>query len=156
MREGAGFAVLSKGRAARDLLRILRRGEAICLLADQSSSDVFVPFFGIPTGTVAGPASLALHTRALLIPIFCVQLPDGSFRVVCLPPITVRRTEDHDADVARVTADINAALEAAIREYPDQWLWLHNRWKASFDERYSARAWKDADAHQSALSRWRC
>jgi KDO2-lipid IV(A) lauroyltransferase len=155
MREGAGFTVLSKGRAARDLLRILRRGEAICLLADQSSSDVFVSFFGIPTGTVAGPASLALHTKAPLIPIYCVQLPDGSYRVVCLPPLAVRRTEDHDTDVARITAAINEALEAAVRAYPDQWLWLHNRWKSSFDEKNRERAWEEGEAYRSALHRWR-
>jgi KDO2-lipid IV(A) lauroyltransferase len=142
MREGAGFAVLSKGESARTLLKTLKRGEAICLLADQSSADVFTPFFGIPTGTVAGPATLALHAGVALVPIFCVQKPEGDFLIRCLPALSVPESKDHSERVHGLTSAMNRAFETVIREYPEQWLWLHNRWKASFDERYIARAWQ--------------
>ena len=142
MRENAGFAVLSKGKSARELLLVLRRGESVCLLPDQNSGDVFVPFFGVPTGTVAGPASLALHTGAPLIPIYCVA--DGNrFRVICLPEVPVQNAAGGEAEIARITCELNDVLEATVRQYPAQWLWLHNRWKSSFEQKNHARAWPD-------------
>ncbi|MDX1931899.1 MAG: lysophospholipid acyltransferase family protein [Capsulimonadales bacterium] len=161
MREGAGFAVLSKGESARSLLRVLRRGEAVCLLADQNSADLFTPFFGIPTGTVAGPATLALHAGVALVPIFCVRKPDGSFLVRCLPALPVSAGSESGDRVLQLTAAMNLSLERMIREYPDQWLWLHNRWKSAFEERNTDRAWstdaKDALANggfEEARRRW--
>ena len=153
MRESAGFAVLSKGESARDLLRVLRKGNAICLLPDQNSGDVFVPFFGVPCGTVAGPASLALHTGAPLIPIYCIEAENG-YRVICLPEIKVENAAGGEAEVARLTTEVNAVLEAMIRRYPSQWLWLHNRWKSSFEEKNHARAWQSEAGFDAARARW--
>jgi KDO2-lipid IV(A) lauroyltransferase len=153
MREGAGFAVLDKGTSARELLGVLRRGEVVSLLPDQNSGDVFVPFFGVPAGTVAGPASLALHTGAALLPTYCVRQPDHTYRVEVLPPIPVEATGDRAADVARVTAEANRVLEAVVRRYPDQWLWLHNRWKSAFEERNRAR-WPAEHDYEAARRRW--
>ena len=140
MRENAGFAVQSKGESARELLRVLRRGEAVFLMPDQNSGDVFVPFFGVPCGTVVGPASLALHTGAALIPIYCVQEKMG-YRVICLPEVTVQNPSGGEAEVARLTSELNVVLEQMVRRYPAQWLWLHNRWKSAFEEKNHARAW---------------
>lgn len=155
MREGAGFAVLSKGESARPLLRVLQRGEVIIILPDQNSGDVFVPFFGVPAGTVAGPASLALHTGAALLPVFCLTRPDGTFHVTVHPPIPTISTGSREADVKRIMAAFNQALEATIRQHPPQWLWLHNRWKAVFEEKNRARAWEGRDAERdAALARW--
>jgi KDO2-lipid IV(A) lauroyltransferase len=164
MREGAGFKVLSKGASARDLLRALRRGEAICLLNDQNSGDVFAPFFGVPAGTVNGPATLALHSGAPLVPIYCVQTPDDTFHVVCLPPVAVAKgtgdgeREGRQDEVARITGALNAVLEGVIRQHPDQWLWLHNRWKSAFAEvnrerAWTSRGWSEAD-RMAARERW--
>ncbi len=153
MREGAGFAVLSKGESARDLLRVLRKGNAICLLPDQNSGDVFVPFFGVPCGTVAGPASLALHTGAPLIPIYCVEEGTG-YRVICLPEIKIENAAGGEAEIARLTTEVNAVLEAVIRRFPSQWLWLHNRWKSAFEEKNHARAWQTEVGFADALARW--
>jgi KDO2-lipid IV(A) lauroyltransferase len=155
MREGAGFAVLNKGESARPLLRILQRGEVIALLPDQNSGDVFVPFFGIPSGTVAGPASLSLHTGAPLVPVFCLMQPDGKYQIVCQPPIPTNNTGDREADVRRIMTEVNSALEKMIRQYPDQWLWLHNRWKSAFEEKNRARAWADNESErETARLRW--
>lgn len=161
MRESAGFTVLNKGESARNLLRALRRGEAILILADQNSGDVFTPFFGIPAGTAAGPASLALRSGAALVPIYCVEMPDHSFQVTCLPPLdtvsvaTTNGSVDRPADIVRITTEWNKILEGIVREYPEQWLWLHNRWKSAFEEKWRATLWTDDTEYATARKRWK-
>lgn len=157
LREGAGFTVLNQGGSARTLLNVLKRGETVLLLSDQNSGDLFTPFFGVPAGTVAGPASLALHTGAPLIPIFCHQLPGGSFHIRCLPPLPTQATGDRSADILRISTEMNAVIEKVVRQHPEQWLWLHNRWKAAFEEHNRDRAWAGMreEQFQEALARWR-
>jgi KDO2-lipid IV(A) lauroyltransferase len=155
MREDAGFAVLSKGESARDLLKVLKRGEEVIILSDQNSGDLFLPFFGVPAGTAAGPASLALHTGAAIVPVFCLRNPDGTFRLVCHPLVVAESTGNRDADVTRIMTEVNRLLEATIRQHPDQWLWLHNRWKSAFEPGNHARAWSDEALYSSAVARWR-
>ena len=158
LRESAGFAVLPKGASARDILGRLKRGEAVGLLPDQNSGDVFVPFFGVPCGTVAGPAAFALRTGAALIPTYCVRKPDDTYKFIALPPVDVVSTGDREADVARITGETNRVLEGMVRQYPDQWLWLHNRWKSAFEKKNHARAWHSEAAgganYQAAQERW--
>ncbi len=153
LRLNAGFRVAYRGDSARELLKILKSNKAIGLLPDQNSGDIFVPFFGIPAGTPVGPAALALHTGATLIPSYCVRLPDDSYRLLLLPPIDTHGTGDKDADQRRITAEVNHVLESVIRDYPDQWLWLHNRWKSAFEEGNAARAWPDGPS-EAVLQRW--
>ena len=162
MRENAGFTVLSKGESARGLLRALRKGEAILMLADQNSGDVFTPFFGIPTGTVAGPASLAMHSGAALVPIYCVEMPDHTFHISCFPPVEITKTTDTVGDAAdkqvevlRVTAELNRTLESVVRQYPEQWLWLHNRWKSAFEEKRRSTVWNNENDFAAARERWK-
>jgi len=157
VREAAGFAVASKGESARPLLSVLKRGEALALLPDQNSGDLFVPFFGVPAGTVAGPALLARRTGAALIPIYCLRRPDDTHRVIVLPPIPADPAATQDADVERMMGEVNRVLEAVIREHPDQWLWLHNRWKSAFEEKNLPR-WPgsvSSERRADALRRWR-
>ena len=160
LRESAGFAVLPKGASARDILGRLKKGEAVGLLPDQNSGDVFVPFFGVPCGTVAGPAAFALRTGAALIPTYCVRKPDDTYKFIALPPVPVHSTGDKDADISRITQETNRVLEEMVRQYPDQWLWLHNRWKSAFETKNYPRAWgaetsaKNNTAYQSAQKRW--
>jgi KDO2-lipid IV(A) lauroyltransferase len=170
MRERAGFKVLSKGESARGLLGALKRGEAVLILADQNSGDVFVPFFGVPAGAAAGPATLALRSGAALVPVYCLEADDHSLRVVCRPPLTTPEdTGAHAAgataeragradEVVRVTAELNADLEAMVRAHPEQWLWLHNRWKSAFAWENRERAWPETRStvpdFATALTRW--
>lgn len=153
MRENAGYAVLDKGESARGLVAALRRGEMIILLPDQNSGDVFAPFFGVPVGTVAGPASLALRTGAAIIPGYCLREPDDTYRMLFLPPLDTHSTGDANADVVRVMTEANRALEEVIRLYPDQWLWLHNRWKSSFEAQHRAR-WPEGFDYPTLERRW--
>ena len=141
--QNGGVTVARKGGPVRELLAILKRGDALGLLPDQNSGDLFAPFFGVPAGTVAGPATLALHTGAAIIPTYCVRLPDDRYRLMILPPIDTTATGDREADARRIMTDVNAALESVIRQYPDQWLWIHNRWKSAFEAENRSRAWPD-------------
>jgi len=156
MREYGGNIALSKGAASvRDLLTQLKKGRTVTLGVDQNSGDLFVPFFGVPVGTVAGPAMFALRTGAPLLPAFCVAEPDGRYRMIFLPPIMAVSTGDRDADMARTMTEVNDVLESIIRRYPEQWLWLHNRWKSAFEEKNRAR-WPAGFDFDASRRLWEC
>jgi len=128
IREAAGVEVLSRGNSARHSLIKLRKNEMIGILADQNSYDCFVPFFGKMAGTVNGPAVLHQRTGATLLPMFCIWEDYGKYRVVVHPPVDPENTE---TDATQITAELNLALESIVRQYPEQWLWMHDRWKNS-------------------------
>jgi KDO2-lipid IV(A) lauroyltransferase len=130
LRENAGYTVHPRGSSPRGLLKHLRENGVVAILADQKADDgVMVPFFGQSAGTVAGPAVLALKTGAAILPLFAPRRPDGTFGTVFLPEIDTTPSGDTAADVARIMGDVTAAIESAVRQYPDQWLWLHDRWR---------------------------
>lgn len=126
IREHTGIEVLSQGNSARQILTKLRQREMVALLPDQNANEVFVPFFGHPAGTVLGPAVLHQRTGAPLLPSYCVRTGVGKYRVIVLPAID---SENVVQDFPTVTTQLNAALESVIREFPEQWLWMHDRWK---------------------------
>ena len=157
LRQSAGFDVKDKGNAARDVLAALKKGNVVGILPDQNSGDLFAPFFGIPAGTVAGPALFALRTGAPIIPSYTVRLPDDTYISRFLPPIEVESTGDRAADVQRVMTEANRVLEDIVRQYPDQWLWLHNRWKSAFEKKNLLRAWPEGEnttEYREAIHRW--
>ncbi len=124
--------MVPKWGAIRPLLKALRDGRVAVILVDQDprGHGVFAPFFGTPASTVATPAELALRTGAAIIPGFSVRTGPG-FRYTAWiePPVEVRDTGDREADLVRITAEINRRVEAAVRRAPEQWLWAHRRWK---------------------------
>ncbi len=127
-----GADVVEKRGAVRGLLKALRRGRLVAILVDQDPRrhGVFVPFFGTPASTIATPAELALLTGAAIIPGFALRTGPGfRYRTWFEPALDVRPEADHEAEVLRITAELNRRLEAAIRQAPEQWLWLHRRWK---------------------------
>jgi KDO2-lipid IV(A) lauroyltransferase len=130
-REGNGATVLYRGNSARAVLQCLRRNEIVAILPDQNAADVFVPFFGHPTGTVDGPAVIHLKTGAPILFSWCTRTVDNRFQIEFEPPEAAVTTGDRVADAARVMTLVNARLERQIRRNPMQWLWLHDRWKAS-------------------------
>jgi KDO2-lipid IV(A) lauroyltransferase len=130
-RVGSGANVLYRGGSARAILQRLKKGEIVAILPDQNATDVIVPFLGFPTGTADGPAALHLKTQAALLFSWCVRLPDNRFRLSFEPPEIVPPAENKQASIERIMTLINARLETQVRRYPTQWLWLHDRWKAS-------------------------
>lgn len=131
-RERLGMTVIRRGGATKAALRSLRRGRAVALVTDQDarSRGVFVPFFGRPASTHRGPAVLALRTGAPVFMGTAVRRDDGRYDVT-IREIPVPSTDDPEEQADLLTAALAAALEAAVREAPGQYLWQHRRWKTS-------------------------
>ena len=123
------YETIERGSAARKMLQRLRENYFVAIAPDQKSHELLLPFFGQPTGTVAGPARLALKSGARIIPFFCVRQANDRHKIIIGPEIDTRMTGDREADVERIMTDVNQAIETMIRQYPDQWLWLHDRWR---------------------------
>ncbi len=128
IRESAGLGVVSRGNAARELIRILRNKGFVAMLPDQNADEAFIEFFGQPAGTVLGPAVIAQRTGKPIVPAYCVRVGPGKYRTVVKPPLEA--PEGDDSPEAMMQAYYRF-LEEAIREYPEQWLWFHDRWKSA-------------------------
>ena len=130
LREKMGYQVFPRKNAARKALAVLRKNGVLGVLPDQNDTDgIFVPFFGRLAATATGPAFMALHTGAAVLPAFIHRAPNNKHVVRIFPPIEFTRTGDDEADIRALTTRINASLELVIRDHPEQWFWLHNRWK---------------------------
>jgi len=115
--------------ASRRAVAALRRGAHLALLADQKLNDgIPVPFFGRPAMTAPALALLALHFDCTVLPARVERLQGARFRLTLHPPLDLPKRGDRDADVAALTAAVNATLERWIRERPEQWFWVHSRW----------------------------
>jgi Kdo2-lipid IVA lauroyltransferase/acyltransferase len=128
LREQAGLNVISRGDSTREIIRVLRRGGLVGILSDQNASECFIPWFGRPTGAVLGPAVLHLRTGATLMSGYCARVGVGKYHVMITPPFNADHSE---RDATAITAIVNARLEEVIREFPEQWLWMHDRWKSA-------------------------
>ena len=129
----SGNKLLDKRDAARGILAALSNNETVGILADQNTSleeGVFVNFFGKPASTTAGIARVALHTGAAVVPAFCVWEEALRRYVIHFEPaLEFTATSDRDQDIRVATQQMASAVEQYIRRYPDQWLWIHRRWK---------------------------
>jgi KDO2-lipid IV(A) lauroyltransferase len=126
-RQLSGNRLIGKWDAARGILRALHNGEAVGVLIDQNSSlaeGVFVDFFGAPACANAAFAKVAARTGAAVLPGFAFWSDAEQRYVLRFYPL-IPMTGDVQADTQR----IHSLLEDVIREHPDQWLWIHRRWK---------------------------
>lgn len=133
LRTRFGNRPIDKKAAARTALRLLRQGGTLGVLADlntQEREGVFVPFFGHLACTTAGAATLALRTDATVIPV-CAPWDESRKKFVFRggPVIELLRTGDDKRDIEINTANFTVAIERHVRAFPDQWLWIHKRWK---------------------------
>jgi len=114
---------------ARQIIKALKDGKHVAMLVDQKQNDgIAVPFFGVPAMTAPAIATLALKYDFPIHPARLVRVQDHKFRYVFYPAITIERTGDEKQDVLNLMTKINLILEGWIREYPEQWFWVHNRW----------------------------
>jgi len=129
----SGNTPIDKNEAARAVLRVLRANGVVGILADHNTSrseGVFVNFFGIPACTTAGLARFALRTGAAVVPAFVRwDAAGGKYRLEYQPALELVRTGDEAADIFVNTQRFMEIVEAHVRSYPDQWLWVHRRWK---------------------------
>ena len=129
----SGNVPIGRRSAARDILKALRQNEAVGILFDQNttrSEGVFAEFFGIPAATTPAIALFAQRAGAAVIPGFLIWDEKlGKHRLRLDPPVELINTGDLDQDVLENTKRFNRVLEEYVRKYPEQWLWIHRRWK---------------------------
>ena len=128
-----GNRVLHKDDFARGLLNSMRKGETVGILMDTNMTPpqgVFVKFFGQQACTASGLARVALKTGAAVLPGFMLWEPkEGRYVLHFGKELVFQRTTDAEADILAATQRCTQAIESWIRRYPDQWLWIHRRWK---------------------------
>jgi KDO2-lipid IV(A) lauroyltransferase len=133
LRRRAGTRMIRKSAGAGGVLQALHERGLLVLPIDQNSTrglGVFVDFFGLPASTNSGMARIALRTDAPIVPAFIVREGRSArHRVHVLPILQVERTGDPTEDVRRNTQRFTAVFEEMVRRYPEQWLWMHKRWK---------------------------
>jgi KDO2-lipid IV(A) lauroyltransferase len=128
-----GNRVLHKDDFARGLIAAMRAGETVGILMDTNMTPpqgLFVPFFGIQACTASGLARVALKTGAAVLPGFLLwEESERKYVLRFGPELALASTGDSEADAASNTTLFTAVIEAVIRRYPGQWLWMHRRWK---------------------------
>lgn len=127
LRAYTGTKVIARGNAARPIIEALRRNELVGILPDQNASEVFLPFFGKPAGTVLGPGVLHARTGAVVVPMYGVRVGPNRYRLEIHPPL--EPIPGYEVKGEGLMRAINASLESMIRQHPDQWLWFHDRWR---------------------------
>ena len=128
-----GNKTVAKDDFVRGLLGAMKAGETVGILMDTNMTPpqgVFVDFFGIPACTASGLARIALRTDAAVVPGFTIwDRKSGKYRLRFDPALELIRTGDLEADIVANTQQFTKVIEHYVREYPDQWLWVHRRWK---------------------------
>jgi len=133
LRTRFGQRIVAKERALRTLIRIVREGGFLGILADQDAGrhGIFVEFMGRPASTIPTPAALAVRLGVPLITGGCHRVPGRTFHfhMELDEPIFPRPDADRNEEIERLTTEVNRSIERRIREHPEQYLWQHRRWK---------------------------
>jgi Kdo2-lipid IVA lauroyltransferase/acyltransferase len=128
-----GNSMIDKDEPVRALLSAMKAGETVGILMDTNMTPpqgVFVDFFGIPACTPSGLARIALRTDAAVVPGFTIWDQGlGKYRLRFDPAVELVRTGDTEADIVANTQKFTKIIEGYVRRYPQQWLWVHRRWK---------------------------
>jgi KDO2-lipid IV(A) lauroyltransferase len=124
--------IIYRDESPKKILKVLKDGGVLGILADQdmdSVDGVFVDFFGRSAYTPTAPVKLGMVTGADLLPAFMIRKKDNTFKLMIEKPIEIPEEKGTDEDVKRYTQAWTDVLEKYIKKYPDQWVWLHPRWK---------------------------
>jgi KDO2-lipid IV(A) lauroyltransferase len=128
-----GNSTFGKQDFARGLLAAMKAGETVGILMDQNMTPpagVFVDFFGQPACTASGLARVAAHTGGAVVPGFTLwDAALRKYRIHFEPAVELVRTGDEEADAVANTQKFTKVIEEFARRYPEQWLWVHRRWK---------------------------
>ena len=127
-----GNQVISKHQSIRKMLSLLQKNEAVGLLLDQNTGKndgVFVEFFNRPACTSKGLALIALRKEVSVIPLFMKSRANGGYIVFLGKEVSILRTGMLEEDIKRNTQQFTKIIESAVREDPEKWLWIHQRWK---------------------------
>ncbi len=132
LRTSTGNTVIYKRRALSQIMQTIRGGGVVAIVIDQNVQEkdgIFVEFFGRPACTTTVAAALALKTGCTILPVHCPLGPDGRYRMVYGPVVEWNSESRGSEEVAALTQHLTAIIEGWVREHPEQWLWLHRRWK---------------------------
>jgi Kdo2-lipid IVA lauroyltransferase/acyltransferase len=126
-----GAIPISRGKETFRMIKVLKSGGSVALLIDQDTKvkTVFVDFFGIPAATPVGATVLALKTGAAVVPTYIYLGDDGLQHMHIVPEIPMTVTGNEESDVRFNTQVLTNFIEEKIRQHPDQWVWMHQRWK---------------------------
>ena len=133
-RERTGLKLIAPQRSKNDIHAALKRGEIVVFIIDQHMlpyHGIVCEFFGQLASTTPAPARFALETGAPIVPLWIYRKGRSGAHVLCIEPELVLETpyEDQDANLRHNTERLNRLVESWIRQQPEQWLWLHRRWK---------------------------
>ena len=132
IRTRGGNQMIAKKGSVRKVLRLLAAGEVVGLLIDQNPAwyeGVFVPFFKEIACTNKALSALALRTNAPVISVYNVREPNGTYRIVLEQEVVLDRSGDTRRDMEEYTANFNKIIESYVKRHPEQWFWVHQRWK---------------------------
>jgi KDO2-lipid IV(A) lauroyltransferase len=128
-----GNRAIEKNQSARAVLRALGEGGTVGILADQNTlpeEGTFVDFFGVQACSTTGIARMALHTDAAVVPGYILWDAElGKYRLRLEPAVELVRSGDLESDVRENTARFTKVIENVVRANPEQWVWVHKRWK---------------------------
>jgi KDO2-lipid IV(A) lauroyltransferase len=137
VRASCGNTSLPKENAMRQMIRLIKKNTTISILIDQNVAwygGVFVDFFGRKACATSGLALLAMHTGAPVLPFFTSRLPDGKYLLEIGKKVDIIRSENREADILSNTQNFTNIIEEHIRQYPEQWFWVHQRWKTKLNQ----------------------
>jgi len=112
---------------------VLRQNELLFIPLDQNFGNgggVFVDFFGQKAATATGPVVFAMRTKAPIVPMFVIRQKDDTHKIMIEPPLKLEELTDDKEMIQRNTAKITQVIERYIRQYPQEWSWMHRRWKS--------------------------
>lgn len=130
-RSAFGAIAIERGKETFRLIKVLKSGGAVAILIDQDTNvkGVFVDFFGMKAFTPIGAAVLAMKTGAAVIPAMIHLGPDNKQHMEIFPELPVTITDNEEADILNNTQSFTQFIESQIRKHPEQWVWMHERWK---------------------------
>lgn len=131
-----GAIAIQRGKETFRMIKILKSGGSVALLIDQDTKvkSRFVDFFGMPAATPVGATVLAMKTGAAVVPTYIYLGDDGYQHMYILPEIPMKLTGDDEVDMVYNTQILTNFIEKVIRQHPDQWVWMHERWKTKRGE----------------------
>jgi len=131
IRTSTGIKTIDKTGGGQEMLRLLKEGWVSGVLADQSPRESAVPvtFFGRPCWATVAPAMVALRQRVPIHVVTMTRNNDGRYTLRFSPQVSLERSGDFRKDLVTITQRCQDILEQHIRAHPEQWLWLHRRWK---------------------------
>lgn len=144
LRTGSGNKVIyNRENAVKNIVSALHNNEIVGFLPDENASKrigVFVDFFGVKACTMPGMANIAAKTRLPVVPAFMARIEggDGKYKyvkhkLIILPPLDIKYTGNRKTDTMNILKMFNEKIEDIIKKYPEQWFWIHNRWKTRPD-----------------------